>query len=113
MVDDVKGSLKVEEDDVSDTAEFEERMEDGGVSIRRVVTTESGLCRLYSSPACSIKSTEKQAFEDLPKHTDQSDGSDVVGVFRPGMVLNDKTDHTVIPHLRCTLQPNARVEQGG
>jgi hypothetical protein len=59
MVDNVKGSLKVEEDDVSDTAGFEERMKDGGVSARRVVTTESGLYRLYSSPACSIKSTEK------------------------------------------------------
>jgi hypothetical protein len=34
MVDDVKGSLKVEEDDVSDAAGFEERMKDGGVSIR-------------------------------------------------------------------------------
>jgi hypothetical protein len=77
-------------------------MKDGGVSTRRVVTTESGLYRLYSSLAYSIKSTEKQALEDLPKHTDQSDGSDVVGVFRSGIVLNDKTDHTVIPYLRYT-----------
>jgi hypothetical protein len=59
MVDYVKGGLKVEEDDVSDVAGFEERMKDGGVSARRVVTTESGLCRLYSSLACSVKSTEK------------------------------------------------------
>ena len=43
MVDDIESSLKVEKDDVSDAAGLEEGIEDGGISIRRVVTTESGL----------------------------------------------------------------------
>ena len=59
MVDDIESSLKVEKDDVSDAAGLEEGIEDGGISIRRVVTTESGLRRLYSSLAYSIESTEE------------------------------------------------------
>jgi hypothetical protein len=70
MVDDVEGGLKVEEGDVSNAAGFEEGMKDGGVSARRVVTTEPGLRRLHSSLARSIESTEEQALEDLSKHTD-------------------------------------------
>jgi len=102
MVDDIKSSSEVEKDDVSDTAGFEERIEDGGISARRVVTTESGLRQLYSSPADSIESTEEQPLKDLPEHTDQSDGSDVIRVFRPGVILDDQTDHAVVPHPRCT-----------
>ena len=59
MVDDIESSLKVEKDDVSNAAGLEEGIEDGGISIRRVVTTESGLRRLYSSLARSIESTEE------------------------------------------------------
>jgi len=70
MVDDIKSGLKVEKDDVSDTAGFEEGIEDGGISIRRVVTTESGLRRLYSSLTYSIEPTEEQPLKDLPEHTD-------------------------------------------
>jgi hypothetical protein len=43
MVDDIESGLEVEKDDVSNAAGLEERMEDGGISTRRVVTTESGL----------------------------------------------------------------------
>ena len=59
MVDDIESGLKVEKDDVSNAAGLEEGIEDGGISIRRVVTTESGLRRLYSSLARSIESTEE------------------------------------------------------
>ena len=111
MVDDIESGLEVEKDDVSDAVGLEERMEDGGISTRRVVTTESGLRRLHSSLARSIESTEEQVLKDLPEHTDESDGSDVIGVFGLGVILNDQTDHAVVPHLRCTSQPNARVEQ--
>ena len=110
MVDDIESGLEVEKDDVSDAVGLEERMEDGGISTRRVVTTESGLRRLHSSLARSIESTEEQVLKDLPEHTDESDGSDVIGVFGPGVILNDQTDHAVVPHPRHTSQPNARVE---
>ena len=102
MVDDIESGLEVEKDNVSDPAGLEEGMEDGGISTRRVVTTESGLRRLHSSPACSIESTEEQALKDLPEHTDKSDGSDVVGVFRPGVILNDQIDYAVVLHPRHT-----------
>ena len=66
------------------------------------MTTESGLRRLYSSLARSIESTEEQALKDLPEHTDKSNRSDVIGVFRPGMILNDQTDYAVVLHPRRT-----------
>jgi hypothetical protein len=87
---------------MSDAAGLEERMEDGGISTHRVVTTESGLRRLHSSPACSIESTEEQVLKDLPEHTDESDGSNVIGVFRPGVILDDQTDYAIVPHPRRT-----------
>jgi hypothetical protein len=87
-------------------------MEDGGISIRRVVTTESGLYRLHSSLARSIESTEEQALEDLPKHTDQSDGSDVIGILRSGVILNDQADYTIVPDARRTAEPDTGVKQG-
>lgn len=59
IVDDIKSGLKVEKDDVSNIAGFEEGIEDGGISTRRVVTTESGLRRLYSSLTYIIESTEE------------------------------------------------------
>ena len=59
MVDDIESGLEVEKDDVSDAVGLEERMEDGGISTRQVVTTESSLHRLYLSLARSIKSTEE------------------------------------------------------
>ena len=102
MVDDIESSLEVEKDDVSDAAGLEEGMEDGGISTRQVVTAESGLRRLHSSPARNIESTEEQALKDRPEHTDESDRSDVVGVFRPGVILNDQTDHAVVLHPRRT-----------
>ena len=59
MVDDIESSLEVEKDNVSNAAGLEEGMKDGGISTRRVVTTESGLRRLHSSPAHSIEPTEE------------------------------------------------------
>ena len=102
MVDDIESSLEVEKDDVSDAAGLEEGMEDGGIGTRRVVTAESGLRRLHSSPARNIESTEEQALKDLPEHTDESDGSNVIGVFRPGVILDDQTDYAIVPHPRRT-----------
>jgi hypothetical protein len=113
MVDDIKSGLEVEKDDVSDAAGFEEGVEDGGIGTRRVVTAESSLCRLHSSPARSIESTEEQALEDLPKHTDQSDGSDVIGILRSGVILDDQADHTIVLDTRRTAEPDAGVEQDG
>ena len=100
MVDDIESGLKVEKDDISDAVGLEERIEDGGISTRRVVTTESGLRRLHSSPARSIESTEEQALKDLPEYTDKSDRSNVISVFRPGVILNNQTDHAIVPHPR-------------
>jgi hypothetical protein len=100
MVDDIESGLEVEKDDMSDAVGLKERIEDSGISTRRVVTTESGLHRLHSSLACSIESTEEQVLKDLPEHTDESDRSNVIGVFRPGMILDNQTDHAVILYLR-------------
>ena len=59
MVDDVKSGFEVEKDDMGDAAGFEEGIENGGVRVRRVVTTESGLRRLHPSPARSVEPTEE------------------------------------------------------
>ena len=41
--------------------------------------------------------------KDLPEYTDKSDRSNVVGVFRTGVILNDQTDYAVVLHLRRTF----------
>ena len=90
MVDDIESSLKVEKDDISDVVGLKEGIEDSGISIRRVVTTESGLHQLYSGLARSIESTEEQALKDLPEHTNKSNRSNIIGVFTLGVILNDQ-----------------------
>jgi hypothetical protein len=112
MVDDIESSLKVEKDNASNAVGFEEGMEDSSISTCRVVTAESGLCRLHLSLACSIEPTEKQALEDLLKHTNQSDRSNIISILRSGVILNDQADHAIVLDVRCTAELDAGVKQG-